>query len=65
VFKILFISMKNIKISDGTHTMLKEYCKQKSLKISNWVDGVLNYIVTNNTKNEKEKECPNIQPKNL
>lgn len=29
--------MKNLKITDEAHVTLKEYCKKKHLKLSEWV----------------------------
>lgn len=44
--------MKNLKISEVTHTKLKIYCARNKLKINEWVDK----LILKNLKNEKKTD---------
>lgn len=55
--------MKTIKISDYTHSVLKKYCKENSLKLNDWVDKFLlnNMEKIDEEKIKVEKDMPKMQ----
>lgn len=44
------MNMKNLKISESTHTKLKIYCAKNKLKINEWVDK----LILKNLKNAEK-----------
>lgn len=38
---------KTIKISEDTHTQLKIYCAKNKLKINEWVNKIINKLISN------------------
>lgn len=40
--------MKNLKISESTHELLKNYCNLKKLKLNEWVDSKILELIKNN-----------------
>ena len=41
---------KTLKISEETHTKLKIYCAKNKLKINEWTDKELNFLITQKEK---------------
>ena len=46
-------SMKNLKISENTHTKLKIYCAKNKFKIHVWVDDLIYKEIKKNERNNK------------
>jgi len=40
-------TLKSIAISKETHTLVKEYCDKRALKIRSWIDNVLRREIKN------------------
>lgn len=44
------MAQKNLKINENTHDIIKEYCKNNSLKIGLWAESILLREISNETK---------------
>jgi hypothetical protein len=43
---------KAFLVTEDTHSMVKEFCKQNNMKINIWVDNMLKDIVKNSNRNK-------------
>lgn len=55
--------MKNVKISDNTHDVIKQHCDEHGLKISSFVDRLCRKWIDENAKgnNREDKDGSNGQ----
>lgn len=45
-------NLKNLKINEETHEKLKNYCKEKGLKVGKFVENLINSKLAEDSKNE-------------
>jgi len=45
-------NLKNLKINEETHEKLKNYCKEKGLKVGKFVENLINSKLAEDSQNE-------------